>query len=629
MKKTATTAGSGQQAKSDPIVTAASQAVLDLDSAVSGHSVTAERPLVRCLETQNPSVSVAAGSDETAQEPVTLLHEQVREGSELDAWQRLGLMGAIPGDEHFSPSKAKDGYYNKLLKIQLKQPKHKSKRGKRKLGFSKAVACFDRCVVIQAKRERNSLRRRARLLNLAKALDLSSCLNRQEIAQRVLEAKDQQQGHCFQLLSAADRLGMKAPSVVWLIRDAVPAGDLTIIGGRPKVGKTRLAVSIAAAVLKGGDFLGFGVAATRPVVLVTDDQADGDTYSMLQALQVWDHPGLKWSRHFRFTESDIQGLLDAIKANPGALVVIDSLRSVSRSLPAGENDPEIGAYLYDLKQAVIDAGGTLLLIHHCNKAADLVGVEALSGHNTIAGAANTVLTLHYCPDANGKPDKTNPQRRLVREARSGEGCDLVIDRGATAGTYRRVAVFDQWQQQINDAKEASKADRLSEIQEKVLETLSNAWMTRRQVCEAIGVDWGDRGRAKEPKQVGRSLQRLVGLKKAESRRAGVEDTYRLALCSKSMETLVTLVPSSNSNGSPCHQIDQASGDSGDNPPSTARHHCHQPDVGSGDSEKPHYHRRAPLSPLSLPLFTALADQQPIPVGSGADAFDDGDDPAWG
>lgn len=628
MKKAAISGGLAM-GSSTTIVPANSQAVLDSDSAQDWTRVPAEDSDLRLKTDQDPSVSVAVGSDETAQEPLTLLHQQVREGSELDAWQRLSLMGAIPDDEYFSPSKAKTGHYSKLLKIQLKKPKHKSKRGKRKLGFSKAMACFDRCVEIQSKRERNSLRRRARLLNLAKALELSACINRQEIAQRVLEAKDQQQGHSFELLSAADRLAMKAPSVIWLIRDAVPAGDLTIIGGRPKVGKTRLAVAIAAAVLQGSDFLGFGAAASRPVLLVTDDQADGDTYSMLKALGVWDHPELKWSRHFRFTESDIERLLAAIKANPGALVVIDSLRSVSRSLPTGENDPEIGAYLYDLKQVVIDAGGTLLLIHHCNKAPELVGVEALSGHNTIAGAANTVLTLHYCPDASGRPDKANPQRRLVREARSGDGCDLVIDRGAIAGTYRKVADFNQWQQQIKDAKEASKAERLSKTQEKVLKTLSNEWMTRRQVCEAIGVEWGDRGRAKEPKQVGRSLKWLVGLKKAESRRTGVEDTYRLASCSKSIETLVTLVPSSHSNGSPCHQIDQASGDSGDNPQVTTRHHCHQSDVASGDNEKPRHHRRAPLSPVSLPLISGWPDQQPIPVGSGADAFDDGDDPAWG
>lgn len=295
MKEAAISGGPAMES-STTIVPANSQAVLDLDSIVSGQNSPASSGCESQSTASNPSVSVATGSDETAQELLTLQQEQVREGSELDAWQRLVLMGEILEDEYFSPSKAKTSHYSKLLKTQLKKPKHKSKRGKRKLGFSKAMACFDRCVEIQSKRERNSLRRRARLLNLAKALELSSCINRQEIAQRVLEAKDQQQGHSFELLSAADRLAMKAPSVIWLIRDAVPAGDLTIIGGRPKVGKTRLAVAIAAAVLQGSDFLGFGAAASRPVLLVTDDQADGDTYSMLRALGVWDHPELKWSR---------------------------------------------------------------------------------------------------------------------------------------------------------------------------------------------------------------------------------------------------------------------------------------------------------------------------------------------
>lgn len=435
-------------------------------------------------------------------------------------------------------------------------PKPKKDTKPRKLSHTKAMACFEKCVEIQAKRERNSLRRRARLMTIAKALGLAACINRQEIAQRVLEAKDEHQGHSFKALTAADRLAMKAPVVRWLIANLVPAGDLTIIGGRPKVGKTRLAVAIAAAVLKGHPFADFGcIKEPRPVLLITDDQADGDTHQMLQQLKVWDHPQLMWSRHFRLNDRDVDAMLETIKANPGALVVVDSLRSVSRSLPAGENDPEIGAYLYDLKAAVIEAGGSLIVIHHCNKAADLVGTEALSGHNAIAGAANTVITLHHCPDANGRPDKTNPQRRMFSEGRSGPGCDLVIDR-QDGGTYRQVAGFDQWQRQLEEAKKQQKqSEGLTPTQQQLLELLeeqAGEAFTRRQLVVELGLDWGD-GRGTDAKRVRESLNRLVHLELIDKERAGKEWTFTASHDGQKE-------PSPSSPSSPCSDTKAFQGD---------------------------------------------------------------------
>jgi hypothetical protein len=428
------------------------------------------------------------------------------------------------------------------------------------------MACFDRCVEVQAQRERNSLRRRARLLKAAKDLGLSAYINRQEIAQRVLEAKARCSGEGFKPLTAADRAAMPKPVVRWLVKGLIPANDLTIIGGRPKVGKTRVAVAIAAAVLRGEPFLDFPVAASAPpVLLVTDDQSAGDTADMLTALDLWDHPRLVTSEHFRLTETDLQALLDAIKANPGALVVLDSLRSIGRALQHGENDPEIGATLYDLKQAVTEAGGTLLLIHHCNKAADLVGVEALSGHNAIGGAANTVVTLHHCPNEKGLPDKTNPQRRLHSEGRSGENCDVVIDR-AGRGAYRVVSTFEHWQQQLSEAKKANKLEQLTGLQERVRDALedSGEWMTRRQVCEAIGVAWTERGRGGEPRKVGDALTRLVALEAAESQRAGIEATFRASRCTQiEPVTYGTTVPPSDANGSQCHGDSVPSRDKGE------------------------------------------------------------------
>ena len=278
------------------------------------------------------------------------------------------------------------------------------------------------------------------------------------------------------------------------------------------------------------------------MVLVTDDQSDGDTASMLESVELWDNPNLIWSRNFRISETDLDKLLETIKANPGALVIIDSLRSISRSMQKGENDPEIGAVLYDLKQAVIDAGGTLLLIHHCNKAADLVGVEALSGHNAIAGAANTVLTLHYLLGENNQPNKNIPERQLFREARSGDGLDLVITRDGNS--FRSLGSMDAYKEQAQEQKQLSK---LSGLQHQVLDVVAGEWMTRRQVCEELKIEWSNRGQNKESRQVARALDRLVESGKIESIRTGLESSYRnpFGMGTKKDVSMVSVVSSSH------------------------------------------------------------------------------------
>ena len=397
------------------------------------------------------------------------------------------------------------------------KPKAKKAKKHKLLCHTSAMKCFDRCVYIQCKKERNSFRRRVRLLKAAKDLDLASYINRVEIAEKVLEAKQQSGDGGFKPLTAADRAAMKKPVIHWLLPGLMPANDLTILGGRPKVGKTRLAVAMAAAVLKGEALFDLPTPEKAvPVVLVTDDQSDGDTASMLEAVELWDHPNLIWSRNFRISETDLDALLATIKANPGALVIIDSLRSISRSMQKGENDPEIGAVLYDLKQAVIDAGGTLLLIHHCNKAADLVGVEALSGHNAIAGAANTVLTMHYLLGENNQSNKSIPERQLFREARSGDGLDLVITRDGNS--FRSLGSMESHKEKAQEQKQLMK---LSHLQYEVRDVVEDEWLTRRQVCEALAIEWGDRGRDKAAQQVGRALRRLVEIGELESVREAV------------------------------------------------------------------------------------------------------------
>lgn len=407
------------------------------------------------------------------------------------------------------------------------KPGSTARWGKRNLSHSKREQCFKRCVEVQSARICNQLSRRARLLKAIKDLGLSGTYNRQEIAQMVLEAKDKHNGYSFRLISAADRAAMERPKVEWLFRDLIPLNDLTILGGRPKVGKSRLSTAITAAALTASGIMGFeGQSESVPVILVTDDQADGDTADNLESLGVWHHPQLFWSRHFRLTETDLDALMQAIREHPGALVILDSLRSIGRSNAAGENDPEMGALLYDLKAAVIKEGGTLLLIHHCNKSEDLVGTEALSGHNAIAGAANTVLTFHYL-SAKGSPvNKDDKRRRLVREARSGIGFDIIVT--AESGQYQCLGTYADWLENQQQAEAIQqKQSSITEEQETVLSFVNAAggqWVTLRDVSDHLGLEWTGPS-SPDAKRVRRGLQRLSELRLIQKGRAGNELTF--------------------------------------------------------------------------------------------------------
>jgi hypothetical protein len=345
--------------------------------------------------------------------------------------------------------------------------------GKVHLPINRRLNALEHCIRSLVGRERNSLRRSARVRECHAALQLKTALRLQEIGQLILEAHDQRNGNRFRGLDQAERLAMPQPVVEWEIPGCIPRRDLSIVGGRAKVGKTRLVHALARCLLCAEDFLGFGAPdAPRPVILVTDDQGDGDTAQMLQQLGIWDHPLLLWSRRFRVTEANLDALLACLADHPGAVVILDSLRSITRSCCFGENDPEMGSLIYDLKHQITDAGGTLLLIHHCNKANDTTGTEALSGHNAIAGAANTILTLHYLAKGN-RLIKDSPQRRLVREARSGPPADLVVAIDGSSGAFARLGTYDDLQEQQEQESDLDRAgQRLRKANEKQKEALS-------------------------------------------------------------------------------------------------------------------------------------------------------------
>ena len=126
---------------------------------------------------------------------------------------------------------------------------------------------------------------------------------------------------------------MVRPKVEWLIPDCIPQGDLTIICGRAKVGKTILVMDLIRCLLNGDQFLGFPGAGMHRVLLASDDQGDGDTADMLDRLKIWDHPNLLWSSKFRVTEDQLDQLLQTIEQIDAVNLLVDGVSVESKESP--------------------------------------------------------------------------------------------------------------------------------------------------------------------------------------------------------------------------------------------------------------------------------------------------------
>ena len=113
------------------------------------------------------------------------------------------------------------------------------------------MAFFKRYVARCVREHRNSLRRNVYIRDVLEKLKLKSRYKEKEINEMVLELQADNSGDSFNPLTANDRRNMVQPKVEWLIPDCIPQGDLTIICGRAKVGKTICAMDLIRCLLTG------------------------------------------------------------------------------------------------------------------------------------------------------------------------------------------------------------------------------------------------------------------------------------------------------------------------------------------------------------------------------------------
>jgi len=153
---------------------------------------------------------------------------------------------------------------------------------------------------------------------------------------------------------------------------------------KPKVGKSILALNTAYAVATGTPFLGMETTQGGVLLVSTDESANSTRLKMQRMGFTCDMPVAVMTS---FDTQNPEPLIAALQKFRPALVVLDSLKSISQQVLESENSPEFANHIYKVKEILSAYECASILIHHTGKSKDNEGIYRLRGGSAISGAA--------------------------------------------------------------------------------------------------------------------------------------------------------------------------------------------------------------------------------------------------
>jgi hypothetical protein len=196
-------------------------------------------------------------------------------------------------------------------------------------------------------------------------------------------------------ITAAELLARELPRTAWVVVGLLPEG-VTILAGKPKTGKSWLALQLALAVAGGSPPFGGGAVTPGEVLYLALEDTERRLRGRLEQMLAGAVPAaarLTLVTHWPPLEAggrdDLAGWLGA---RPGArLVVVDTLAMLRRRGAAGyQNDNRIVAGLRELAARF---GIALLIVHHVRKLPARDPLDTIAGTVGLTGATDTAWVL--------------------------------------------------------------------------------------------------------------------------------------------------------------------------------------------------------------------------------------------
>lgn len=274
------------------------------------------------------------------------------------------------------------------------------------------------------------------------------------------------------IFNAFDLGKTEFPPIKFIVPDYLPEG-CTILAGRPKLGKSWLALDIALAVARGSDCLGVQCEQGDALYLALEDnqrrlQSRLQKLSPAREVVPWPHAltfATEWRRHDAGGIDDVRHWAGSV-GNP-KLVIVDVLAQFRGGRANTETQYESDyAAVKGLQEIAGELRLGVIVVHHVRKSAGEVDpFEKVSGTLGLTGAADTTIVLD----------------------RDGNGCTLYC-RGRDVQEYERAVTFDKfdcrWIAQ-GDASEVRRTDERSIILDLLKE--ADEPMSPAEVSDATGM----------------------------------------------------------------------------------------------------------------------------------------------
>ena len=202
--------------------------------------------------------------------------------------------------------------------------------------------------------------------------------------------------------NAIDLSNLEIPPIKWAV-DGVIAEGLTILAGKPKMGKSILGMNLCISVAMGSEALGYAECKKGGVLYLALEDVKRRLQSRLNTMMIPEQlngEDMPENLHFatewpRMGNGGIKQLREKIKSVPDLkMVVIDTLKMFR---PVDSEKKKVYDTDYDpisaLKKVADEYNVAVVVIHHLRKSASEDVMDTLSGSFGLTGASDTNAVL--------------------------------------------------------------------------------------------------------------------------------------------------------------------------------------------------------------------------------------------